>query len=130
MELAKEWDKTFPRSEKVDHQKVTFTNRFGVTLAGDLYQPENRADQRLPALAVSGPFGAVKEQSSGLYAQTMAERGFVDFLGRQASVDRKRIGVLGICGYSGMAAREGLTGNRVLKLPAPFCGAGWRPGGE
>ena len=70
-----EWDKTFPKSEKVVHQKVTFKNRYGITLAADLYLPKNRASQRLPALAVGGPFGAVKEQSSGLYAQTMAERG-------------------------------------------------------
>ena len=75
--MAAEWDKTFPRSEKVDHQKVTFKNRYGIALAGDLYLPTDRADRRLAALAVGGPFGAVKEQSSGLYAQTMAERGFV-----------------------------------------------------
>lgn len=71
------WGKTFPKSGKVDHQKVKFKNRYGITLAGDLYLPKDRGDRRLPALAVSGPFGAVKEQSSGLYAQTMAERGFV-----------------------------------------------------
>ncbi|MBP1679866.1 MAG: peptidase [Proteobacteria bacterium] len=71
------WDKTFPKSDKVDHQKVTFKNRYGITLAGDLYLPKNRANQPLPALAISGPFGAVKEQSSGLYAQIMAEKGFV-----------------------------------------------------
>ena len=75
--LTKEWDKTFPKSDKVDHQKVTFKNRYGITLAADLYLPKNRAGGRLAALAVSGPFGAVKEQVSGLYAQTMAERGFV-----------------------------------------------------
>src|SRR5918993_6077782 len=75
--LAQEWDKTFGKSDKVDHQKVTFKNRYGITLAADLYLPKNRAGRRLPALAVSGPFGAVKEQVSGLYAQTMAERGFV-----------------------------------------------------
>ena len=75
--MTDEWDKTFPRSENVDHQKVTFTNRYGITLAGDLYLPKNRGENRLPALAVSGPFGAVKEQSSGRYAQAMAERGFV-----------------------------------------------------
>lgn len=75
--MSDEWDKVFPRSENVDHEKVTFKNRYGITLAGDLYLPKDRADSRLPALAVSGPFGAVKEQSSGLYAQTMAERGFV-----------------------------------------------------
>jgi fermentation-respiration switch protein FrsA (DUF1100 family) len=77
MQLSREWDKTFPKSEGVDHQKVTFQNRYGITLAADLYLPKRRADERLPALAVSGPFGAVKEQSSGLYAQTMAERGYV-----------------------------------------------------
>jgi fermentation-respiration switch protein FrsA (DUF1100 family) len=123
------WDKTFPRSNKVAHQKVTFKNRYGITLAADLYQPKDRGDKRLPAIAISGPFGAVKEQSSGLYAQTMAERGFVtlafdasytgesggeprhvaspdintedfsaavDFLGLQPSVDRDRIGIIGI----------------------------------
>jgi fermentation-respiration switch protein FrsA (DUF1100 family) len=72
-----EWDKTFPKSEKVEHQKVTFKNRYGITLSADLYQPKDRGDKRLAAIAVSGPFGAVKEQSSGLYAQAMAERGFV-----------------------------------------------------
>jgi hypothetical protein len=77
MRLNNEWDKTFPKSNKVDHQKVTFKNRYGITLAADLYLPKNLGSQRLPALAISGPFGAVKEQSSGLYAQTMAERGFV-----------------------------------------------------
>src|SRR5687767_10550664 len=75
--LTQEWDKTFRRSDRVDHQKVTFKNRYGITLAADLYLPKNRAGSRLPALAVSGPFGAVKEQASGLYARTMAERGFV-----------------------------------------------------
>ena len=74
--LTSEWDKTFPKSEKVDHSKVTFVNRYGITLAADLYVPKN-AEGRLPAIAVSGPFGAVKEQCSGLYAQTMAERGFL-----------------------------------------------------
>jgi hypothetical protein len=75
--VSTEWDKVFPRSENVAHEKVTFKNRYGITLAADLYQPKNRASGRLAALAISGPFGAVKEQSSGLYAQTMAERGFV-----------------------------------------------------
>jgi uncharacterized protein len=75
--MSQQWDKVFPKSEKVDHQKVTFKNRYGITLAADLYLPKNRADGRLPALAISGPFGAVKEQVSGLYAQTMADRGFV-----------------------------------------------------
>lgn len=77
MKLTQEWDKTFPKSTKVDHEKVTFKNRYGLTLAADLYIPKNRGGQKLAAIALSGPFGAVKEQSSGLYAQTMAERGFV-----------------------------------------------------
>ncbi|HEX8573184.1 MAG TPA: alpha/beta hydrolase [Allosphingosinicella sp.] len=77
MQLTQDWDKTFPKSEKVEHRKVTFTNRYGITLAADLYLPRARGDGKLPALAISGPFGAVKEQSSGLYAQTMAELGFV-----------------------------------------------------
>src|SRR5215211_8277734 len=76
-QVSSTWDKTFPKSDQVDHQKVTFKNRYGISLVGDLYLPKNPANGRLPALAVSGPFGAVKEQSSGLYAQTMAERGFV-----------------------------------------------------
>ncbi|WP_299452172.1 alpha/beta hydrolase [uncultured Pigmentiphaga sp.] len=76
MQITQEWDKTFPKSDRVDHRKVTFKNRYGITLVGDLYQPKN-ASGKLAAIAVSGPFGAVKEQSSGLYAQTMAERGFV-----------------------------------------------------
>lgn len=144
MKLTQEWDKTFPQSDKVDHRKVTFRNRYGVTLAADLYLPRNRRSQRLAALAVSGPFGAVKEQSSGLYAQAMAERGYVtlafdpsytgesggeprnvpspdintedfsaavDFLGLQPSVDRNRIGIIGICGFGGM----GLSAAAVVK---------------
>jgi uncharacterized protein len=144
--LTQEWDKTFPKSDRVDHQKVTFRNRYGITLSGDLYLPKNRVGGRLPALAVSGPFGAVKEQVSGLYAQTMAERGFVtlafdpsytgessgdprntaspdintedfsaavDFLGLHASVDRNRIGVLGICGFSGMALTAATSDSRI-----------------
>jgi fermentation-respiration switch protein FrsA (DUF1100 family) len=140
------WDKTFPKSDKVDREKVTFKNRYGITLAADLYLPKNRTGERLPALAVSGPFGAVKEQVSGLYAQTMAERGFVtlafdpsytgesggeprniaspdintedfsaavDFLGLHASVDRNRIGALGICGYSGMALTAATSDSRI-----------------
>ena len=74
--LTQEWDKTFPKSDKVDHKKVTFHNRYGITLAADMYIPKN-ADGKLPAIAVCGPFGAVKEQCSGLYAQTLAERGFL-----------------------------------------------------
>ena len=76
LHLTKKWDKVFPQSDKVDHSKVTFVNRYGITLAADIYKPKN-ASGKLPALAVSGPFGAVKEQSSGLYAQTMAQRGFL-----------------------------------------------------
>lgn len=139
------WDKTFPKSEKVEHRKVTFTNRYGITLAADLYQPNNR-NGKLAAIAVSGPFGAVKEQASGLYAQAMAERGFVtlafdpsytgesggeprhvaspdintedfsaavDFLGMQPSVDRKRIGIIGICGWGGMALNAAAVDKRI-----------------
>jgi fermentation-respiration switch protein FrsA (DUF1100 family) len=146
VQLVQNWDKTFPKSPRVDHQKVTFKNRFGITLAADLYLPKDRADKRLPAVAVSGPFGAVKEQASGLYAQTMAERGFVtlafdpsytgesggeprnvaspdintedvsaavDFLGLHDSVDRARIGALGICGYSGMALTAATSDSRI-----------------
>lgn len=88
MQLTQEWDKTFAKSDKVDHKKITFTNRYGITLAGDLYQPKS-ASAKLAAIVVCGPFGAVKEQSSGLYAQTMAERGFVT-LAFDAS-DRKSV---------------------------------------
>ena len=151
MKLTRDWDKKFPKSDRVDHQKVTFTNRYGITLAGDLYLPKNRAGGRLPALAVGGPFGAVKEQSSGLYAQTMAERGFValafdpsftgesggqprnvaspdintedfsaavDYLGLHKSVDRERIGVLGICGWGGMALNAVAVDKRVKAVAA------------
>lgn len=144
--MSNEWDKTFPRSADVDHEKVTFRNRYGITLAGDLYLPRNRADGRLPAIVVSGPFGAVKEQSSGFYAQTMAERGFatlafdpsytgesggeprnvaspdintedfmagVDFLGLHPAVDRERMGVIGICGWGGMALNAVAVDKRV-----------------
>ena len=76
LNLTQEWDKVFPKSDKVDHRKVTFHNRYGITLAADLYTPKG-AESKLPAIAVSGPFGAVKEQSSGLYAQKMAELGFL-----------------------------------------------------
>jgi hypothetical protein len=140
------WDKTFPKSDRVDHQKVTFKNRYGIALVGDLYLPKSRSNRRLPALAVGGPFGAIKEQSSGLYAQTMAERGFVtlafdasytgesggeprnvaspdintedfsavvDYLGRHAAVDRERIGVIGICGWGGMALNAVAVDKRV-----------------
>ena len=144
--MTSEWDKTFPKSTKVNHQKVTFKNRYGITLAGDLYLPKNRGDRKLAAIVVSGPFGAVKEQSSGLYAQTMAERGFatlafdpsytgesggeprnvaspdintedfsagVDFLGLHPSVDRERIGIIGICGWGGMALNAVAVDKRV-----------------
>lgn len=141
-----DWDKTFPPSERVDHEKVTFTNRYGITLSADLYLPKDRGDARLPALAIAGPFGAVKEQSSGLYAQTMAERGFaaiaidpsfvgesggqprqvaspdintedfsaaVDYLGLHPAVDRERIGIIGICGFAGMALNAVAVDKRV-----------------
>jgi fermentation-respiration switch protein FrsA (DUF1100 family) len=140
------WDKTFPKSDQVTHQKVEFKNRYGITLVADLYQSKDRGDNRLPAIAVSGPFGAVKEQSSGLYAQTMAERGFVtlafdpsytgesggeprhvaspdintedfsaavDFLGLQPSVDRERIGIIGVCGWGGMALNAAAVDKRI-----------------
>ena len=149
--LTQEWDKTFPKSNKVDHQKVTFRNRYGITLAADLYLPKNRGNQRLAALVVGGPFGAVKEQSSGLYAQTMAERGFitlafdpsytgesggeprhvaspdintedfsaaVDFIGLHASVDRNRIGIIGICGWGGIALNAVAVDKRVKAVVA------------
>ncbi len=144
--MSNDWDKLFPKSENVDHQKVTIRNRYGLTLSGDLYLPKSRSDRRLAALVVGGPFGAVKEQSSGLYAQTMAERGFatlafdpsftgesggeprnvaspdintedfsaaVDFLGLHPSVDRERIGVIGICGWGGMALNAVAVDKRV-----------------
>ena len=143
--LTEEWDKTFPKSEQVNHRKVTFRNRYGITLAADLYEPKNAAG-RLAAIAVCGPFGAVKEQASGLYAQTMAERGFltiafdpsftgesggeprymaspdintedfqaaVDFLSVQENVDPERIGVIGICGWGGMALNAAALDTRI-----------------
>ncbi|MGK9264488.1 alpha/beta hydrolase [Sinorhizobium meliloti] len=146
-----EWDKVFPKSDKVDHQKVSFNNRYGITLIADLYLPKNRSGQPLAALAVGGPFGAVKEQSSGLYAQTMAERGFaalafdpsftgesggkprnvaspdintedfsaaVDYLGLQPYIDRQRIGVIGICGWGGMALNAVAVDKRVKAVVA------------
>lgn len=149
--MTQEWDKVFPKSNKVDHQKVSFKNRYGITLSGDLYLPKGRADRRLAGLAVGGPFGAVKEQSSGLYAQTMAERGFaavafdgsytgesggeprnvaspdvntedfmaaVDYLGLQPSVDRERIGVIGICGWGGFALNAVAADKRVKAVVA------------
>jgi fermentation-respiration switch protein FrsA (DUF1100 family) len=146
MKLTQEWDKTFPKSVNVTHQKVTFKNRYGLTLAADLYIPKNSGNKKLAAIVLSGPYGAVKEQSSGLYAQTMAERGFValafdpsytgessgeprntaspdintedfsagvDFLGLQPSVDRNRIGIIGICGLGGMALNATAVDKRV-----------------
>lgn len=151
LSLETKWDKTFPKSEKVDHQKVTFKNRYGITLAADLYLPKNRDGKRLAAIAVGGPFGAVKEQSSGFYAQTMAVRGFVtlafdpsytgesggeprnvaspdistedfsaavDFLGTQSFVDRERIGIIGICGWGGMALNAAAVDKRIKAVVA------------
>ncbi len=143
--LTEEWDKTFPKSDKVNHRKITFHNRYGITLAADLYEPKN-AEDKLPSVVVCGPFGAVKEQSSGLYAQTLAERGFltiafdpsftgesggqpryvaspdintedfsaaVDFLSVQDNVDPERIGILGICGWGGMALNAAANDTRI-----------------
>jgi len=148
--LDGQWDKTFAKSDKVDHRKITFKNRYGITLAGDLYQPKNPSGKRA-AIAVGGPFGAVKEQSSGLHAQTLAERGFVtlafdasftgesggeprnvaspdintedfsaavDFLGLLSHVDRERIGILGICGWGGMALNAAAVDKRVKAVAA------------
>lgn len=145
LKLTQEWDKVFPKSDKVDHKKVTFANHFGIPLAADMYTPKN-AGGKLPAIAVSGPFGAVKEQSSGLYAQEMAERGFltiafdpsftgesggdvrdvnspdinvedfqaaVDFLSVQDNVDPERIGIIGICGWGGMALQTAAIDTRI-----------------
>lgn len=148
--LTQEWDKTFPKSEKVDHRKVTFKNRYGITLAADLYEPKDDQGRdengKFAAIAVSGPFGAVKEQASGLYAQTMAERGFlaiafdpsytgesgglprymaspdintedfqaaVDFLSVQKNVDPEKIGIIGICGWGGMALNTAALDTRI-----------------
>lgn len=143
--LTREWDKVFPKSEAVVHSKVTFVNHFGITLAADMYVPKN-ANRKLPAIAVSGPFGACKEQSSGLYAQEMAKRGFlaiafdpsftgesggypramhspdidvedfqaaVDFLCVQKNVDPERIGIIGICGWGGMALQTACVDTRI-----------------
>ena len=145
LKLTTEWDKVFPKSDKVNHRKVTFVNHFGITLAADMYVPKN-AEGKLPAIAVSGPFGACKEQSSGLYAQTMAERGFltiafdpsftgesggfpramhspdidvedfqaaVDFLSVQDNVNPERIGIIGICGWGGMALQTACIDTRI-----------------
>ena len=145
LKLTQEWDKTFKKSDKVDHSKVTFINRYGITLAADMYVPKN-AEGKLPAIAVCGPFGAVKEQCSGLYAQTMAERGFltiafdpsftgesggaprymaspdintedfqaaVDFLSNCDKADPDRIGIIGICGWGGMALNAAAIDTRI-----------------
>lgn len=143
--LTQEWDKTFPKSDKTEHKKITFHNRYGITLAADMYMPKN-ASGKLAAIAVCGPFGAVKEQCSGLYAQILAERGFltiafdpsftgesggqpryvaspdintedfcaaVDFLSLQENVDPERIGILGICGWGGMAINAAAIDTRI-----------------
>ena len=145
LHLTEEWDKTFPRNDRVAHRKVTFRSRYGITLAADLYQPKDAAG-RLPAIAVCGPFGAVKEQASGLYAQEMAARGFltiafdpsftgesggqprfmaspdintedfqaaVDFLSVQENVDPEKIGIIGICGWGGLALNTAALDTRV-----------------
>ena len=145
LNLTNEWDKTFPKSDKVNHRKVTFHNRYGITLAADLYEPKEHKD-KYAAIAICGPFGAVKEQASGLYAQELAERGFltiafdpsftgesggfprymaspdintedfqaaVDFLSVQENVDPNKIGILGICGWGGMALNTASIDTRV-----------------
>ena len=145
MNLTQEWDKTFPKSDLVEHSKVTFHNHYGITLVADMYVPKD-ATGKLPAIAVSGPFGAVKEQTSGIYAQHMAERGFltiafdpsytgesggeprrmaspdintedflaaVDFLSVQENVDPERIGIIGICGWGGMAINAAALDPRI-----------------
>ncbi len=145
LKLTTEWDKTFPKSEKVNHEKVTFHNRYGITLAADMYTPKDAAG-KMAAIAVCGPFGAVKEQASGLYAQTMAERGFltiafdpsftgesggeprymaspdintedfqaaVDFLSTRDNVDPDKIGIIGICGWGGMALNAAALDTRI-----------------
>ena len=145
LNLTNEWDKTFPKSDKINHKKVTFHNRYGITLAADLYEPKEY-DGKLSAIAICGPFGAVKEQASGLYAQELAERGFltiafdpsftgesggtprymaspdintedfqaaVDFLSVQDNVDPEKIGILGICGWGGMALNTASIDTRV-----------------
>ena len=143
--LTQEWDKTFPQSDKVEHSKVTFHNRYGITLAADMYKPRN-TEGKLAAIAVCGPFGAVKEQAAGLYAQTMAERGFltmafdpsftgesggqprymaspdintedfqaaVDYLSCREDVDAEKIGIIGICGWGGMALNTAALDTRI-----------------
>ena len=151
IQLTQEWDKVFPLSDKVDHRKVTFETQYGLTLVADLYAPKVSEklkvnSEKLPAIAVSGPFGATKEQSSGLYAMRMAERGFValafdpsytgessgeprrtaspdintedfmaavDFLSKQDNVDAERIGIIGICGWGGIALNAAAADTRI-----------------
>ena len=150
LNLTQQWDKTFPKSDRVDHKKVTFVTRYGITLAADLYAPKNKVG-KLPGIAVCGPFGAVKEQCSGLYAQMMAERGYltiafdpsftgesggspryvaspdintedfcaaVDFLSVQGNVDPERIGIIGICGWGGMAVNAAAIDTRIRATAA------------
>lgn len=150
LNLTNEWDKTFSKSEKVNHKKVTFRNRYGITLVADMYTPKN-TEGKLPAIAVCGPFGAVKEQCSGLYAQTMSERGFltiafdpsftgesggtprymaspdintedfmaaVDFLSVQENVDPEKIGIIGICGWGGLAINTAALDTRIKAIVA------------
>ena len=150
LKLTQEWDKVFPKNDKDEHSKATFHNRYGIALAADVYVPKN-AEGKLPAIAVSGPFGAVKEQSSGLYAQKMAEYGYltiafdpsytgesggqpryvaspdintedfcaaVDFLSVQENVDPERIGIIGICGWGGMAVNAAAQDTRIKATAA------------
>ena len=145
IEITQEWDKVFPKSDNVNHEKITFTNRYGITLVADQFEPKEY-DGKLPAIAISGPFGAVKEQSSGLYAQILAERGFltiafdpsftgesggtprymaspdintedfqaaVDYLSTNDKVNPERIGILGICGWGGMALNTACIDTRI-----------------
>ena len=155
LNLTQEWDKTFPKSDKTAHGKVTFENRYGITLAADIYIPKG-ASGRLAAIIVCGPYGAVKEQCSGLYAQTMAERGFltlaldpsycgesggqpryvaspdintedysaaVDYLIMRDDVDENRIGVIGICGWGGLAVSAAVMDTRIKATVSSTMGA-------
>ena len=148
--MTEEWDKVFPLSDEVNHKKVTFTNHFGITLAADMYEPKEYTG-KLPAIAVCGPFGAVKEQSSGLYAQEMAKKGFltiafdpsftgesggyprvfnspdinvedyqaaIDFLSTQENVDPEKVGIIGICGWGGMAVQTAALDTRIKATAA------------
>ena len=149
LNLTQEWDKTFPQSDEVNHSKITFHNRYGITLAADLYMPKN-ATGKLPAIAVSGPFGAVKEQASGLHTQELAKRGFltiafdpsftgesggqpryvaspdintedfsaaVDYLSTRDDVNPEQIGILGICGWGGLAINAAVRTRAISRLP-------------